>query len=113
MQLTERRNASREFFALALPRRAFDGQRTHWAAARGRSACGGQAAAGTAPRGRKGPEAPCSFKITFAGMYALGALELRGHGCGGGGGVIDGPCPRLVNWIRLPSSERSCSRTMS
>src|ERR1700694_3915682 len=97
MQRAERRNLSRGLSALALPRRAFDDRRIHWAAAGGRSACGGQAPARTEQRGRKGPEVPCSFKITFAGMYVLGALELRGHGCGGGGGVIDGPCPRLVN----------------
>src|ERR1700682_559632 len=97
MQRTERRNLGGGLSALALPRRAYDGRRIHWAAAGGRSACGGQAAARTEQRGRKGPEAQCSFKITFAGTYVLGALELRGHGCGGGGGVIDGPCPRLVN----------------
>src|SRR5712664_99542 len=54
MQLAERRNPGRGLSALALPRRAFDDQRIHWAAARGRSACGGQAPARTEQRGHKG-----------------------------------------------------------
>src|SRR5216683_2375842 len=78
MQRTERRNPGRGLSALALPRRAFDGQRTHWTAAGGRSACGGQAPAHVAQRGRRGPEAACSCKIAFAGMNVLeGAEELR------------------------------------
>ena len=45
LQHPERRNRGRGFSSRPLPRRAFDGQRTHWAAERARSACGGQAAA--------------------------------------------------------------------
>ncbi len=48
MQRTERRNPGRGFSALALPRRAFDGRRTHWTAAGGRSACGRQTPASVA-----------------------------------------------------------------
>lgn len=77
MQRTERGNRGRGFSARHLPRRAFDGRRIQRAAAGGRSACGRQAPARTAQRGRKGPEAPRSFKITFAGMYVLGANGIK------------------------------------
>src|SRR5207249_3654297 len=45
MQLTERGSGSRGFSAIALPRRSFDGGRTHRAAARAQRACRRQAPA--------------------------------------------------------------------
>src|SRR5216684_338150 len=43
----------------------------------GRSACGGEAPARVAQRGRRAPEAACSCKIAFAGMNVLGGRGIK------------------------------------